>query len=330
MTSSLPVTAKAAHHPQRQKLVIRKSSRKLKDLSTQLANGEAPAIDQLHESEAALKIVYEACTGVNGDDIEKDVEVILGSLPRFLAELKGNLDGSIEMVKDGPAAESGKGGRVNALEGLLALITEWHRRLQERVDEASQTRKAWEEEHPVQVAQEHELSIYIESLQPLLDAPSARAVSAKQWQEAETSLASLQVYLLDNKISAEQIKGSGGKGIEAILRDLLRQMEEWDTEGLGFQKDDRVNLQLLEKIWGRADKIGSGLNYLLVIDARGDVVDGVVSFVNTRAVEHGKEHEIDIFLIRRNQQRDRSSCSNRHHQHSCAFLLPKTLCSSRS
>lgn len=128
----------------------------------------------------------------------------------------------------------------------------------------------------MQAAQEHELSLYVESLRPILDAPSARALSAKRWQEAETSLASLQVYLVDNKVSAEQLKCSGQKGIEPVLRELLRQLEEWDAEGLGSRQDERVDIELVERIWGRADKIGSGLHYLLLLDARGDAVAGEV------------------------------------------------------
>lgn len=213
---------------------------------------------------------------------ETEVEATLGSLPTFLGQLKDRLESALGKVQKGSSTvDEGEDCRI-ALQDLLAITTEWHQRIQQRDEENLKKRKAWEEKNPIQVAQEHELSLYAQSLQPLLDAPSARAISSNQWQEADKSLASLQLYLLDNKISAEQIRGRGNKGIESLLRDVLGQMEEWDAEGLGFKKDDRVNLELVEKIWGRADKIGSGLNYLLVLDARGELVEGVVSLHETR------------------------------------------------
>lgn len=263
---------------QRQKLLIRQSCRKIKRCTAELAAGEAPAVQHLYESGAALNSLYEACTGSSRDENETDVEAMLGPLPCFLGQLKDNLEGAIGKIKEGPSAGPRTEGSEEALQALLALSTEWHQSLRQRRDEALRKRKSWEEKHPVQAAQEQELSLYTQDLLPLLEAPSARAISTAQWQEAETSLASLQVYLLENKISAEQVRSNGEKGIEPVLRNVLRQMEVWDAEGLGYKKDERVDLERAEKIWGRADKIGSGLNYLLFLDARGDEVDGVVSF----------------------------------------------------
>ncbi|KAJ4386107.1 hypothetical protein N0V93_008999 [Gnomoniopsis smithogilvyi] len=220
--------------------------------------------------------------GVNPDENERVVETILGSLLLFLGQFKDNIQDTINKTEERTLTGHEREEYQKALQDLLATSSAWRQRIQQHTDEALQTRKAWEEKHPVQAAQEHELSLYTQSLQPLLDAPSARAISAPQWQEVESSLASLQVYLLDNKISAEQVRGNSGKGIESVLRDVLRQMEEWDAEGLGFKKDERVDLDLVEKIWGRVDKIGSGLNYLLVLDARGDAVGG--SRPTTRSV----------------------------------------------
>lgn len=194
--------------------------------------------------------------------------------------MKKNLENSIKKIEEASCTGHDREDYGKKLHALLCLSTEWHQCLQKRLDEASQRRKAWEEEYPVQVAQENKLLLYTQSLQPLLDVPTARAIPARQWQEAEISLSSLQVYLMDNKISAEQIRSGREKGIEAILRDLLRQIEEWDIEGLGFQKDDRVDLEIVENIWGRVDKIGSRLNYLLILDTRGDIVDRVVSLIN--------------------------------------------------
>lgn len=277
MTSSTPEIVSPTHHPQRQKLILRKSCRKIKECSAKLAAGESLSVENLYESRAALRAIYEACTGSNRDENETVVEAVLGPLLLFLGHFKDILEGTMTKNEGWSIPEDETQECKNALQDLLSISSEWHQSIQQRTDEALQTRKDWEEKHPVQVAQEYELSLYTQSLQPLLDAPSARAVSFKQWQEADTSLASLQVYLLDNKISAEQIRGPGGKGIESMLRDVLRQMEDWDSDGLGFKEDDRVDIELVEKIWGRADKIGSGLNYLLVTDARGDAVDGMVS-----------------------------------------------------
>lgn len=284
MTSSPAATARPVHHPQRQKLIIRKNCRKIKECSTNLGAGQAIPVEDVHGSRAALESLYEACTGADQEENERAVEAMLGSLPCFLSQLKSNIERTMAAMDDdkAPLAENEREGRKGALQALLALSTELHQRLQQRVDETLQTRKAWEEDHPIQAAQEHELSLYAQSLLPLLDAPSARTISTTRWQEAEDSLASLQVYLLDNKISAEQVRSSGKKGIDPVLRDVLRKLEEWDAEGLGFKKDERVDLEVVEKIWGRVDKIASGLNYLLILDARGDMVEGVVSFARHR------------------------------------------------
>lgn len=262
-------------------MLIRKGCRKINEFSSKLAAGEVPEAKYLRESGAGLKLVYEACTGTDHKETEADVEVITGSLLPFLGQLKDNLKAIITKIKDQPATEQVREGTeesVQDLETMLALNIEWYQILQHRKDAALQTRDAWEEKHPVQAAQERELLLYTQSLLPLLDQPSARAIPTTNWQKAGMSLDSLQVYLLDNKISAEQIKSGGQKGIEPVLRDVLTQMEQWDAQGLGFRKDERVDLALVEKIWGRADKIGSGLSYLLTLDARGDAVHGVVSF----------------------------------------------------
>lgn len=282
MASSPAATAKPPHHPQRQKLIIRKNCRKVKDCSTNLGAGHAIAVEDVRGSVAALESLYEACTGGTEheqEENERAVEAMLGPLPRFLGQLKSNTESVMVNLDDdkGTVLEDEREGRKEALQSLLVLSTDLHQRLQQRVDETLQTRKAWEEKHPVQAAQEHELSLYAESLLPLLDAPSARTIRTTQWQEVEKALASLQVYLLDNKISAQQVRSGGEKGIDPILRSVLRKMEEWDAEGLGFTKDERVDLEVVEKIWGRVDKIASGLNYLLILDARGDAVEGVVS-----------------------------------------------------
>ncbi|CAN8100274.1 unnamed protein product [Discula destructiva] len=252
--------------------MIRKSCRKIKDCSTILAAGDVPELEDLNDSEAALKTVYEACTDTDPKQIVTEVEVILGSLLRFLGDLKGNLECAIDRTKGESATAHGS---EEALQSLLSISAEWHQGIQQRMDETLQKRKAWENIHPIQAAQEHELSLYIESLLPIQEAPSARAISSAQWQRAETSLASLQVYLLENKISAQQVRSGGEQGIVKVLKDILGQLEEWDAKGLGFMKDERVDLQLVEKIWGRVDKIGSGLSYLLTLNERGDEVDGM-------------------------------------------------------
>lgn len=278
--------SKTAQHPQRQKLILRKSCRKVRECSENLATGEVPSVEALSETSTALRLLYESCTGDDGKSSETQVEATLGSLPMFLGLFKDRLESTLGKIQEGSSTRHEEEGCKNALQNLLATTTECHQRMQQRDEDDLKARKAWEEENPIQMAQEHELSLYAESLQPLLDAPSARAISSNQWQEADKSLASLQLYLLDNKISAEQVRGREKNGIEPLLRHILRQMEDWDAEGLGFKKDDRVDIELVQKIWGRADKIGSGLNYLLVLDARGDSVEGVVSLHEIRAHEH--------------------------------------------
>lgn len=275
-------------HPQRQKLILRKSCRKIRDCSTNIGSGEVPSTHLLSESCDALETLYESCTDVDGKGNEFDVEAILGSLPDFLGQFKGRLESTLGKSQEGSGScrSDVEEDRKVALASLLSIATDWHQRIVQRDEESASKRKEWEEGNPIQAAQEHELALYAQSLQPLLDAPSARAIPSSQWKEADKSLASLQLYLLDNKISAEQVRGRENKGIESLLRDILRQMENWDAEGLGFKKDDRIDLELVEKIWGRADKIGSGLNYLLVLDARGDSVEGVVGSFKIEKHEH--------------------------------------------
>lgn len=269
-----------------------------------------PSVEVLSESSDALKTLYEACTVVDGKVNALEVEPILGSLPSFLGQFKGRLESLLRNIQEGSITEDVEENRKTTLRNLLSITTEWYQCIAQRNEESASKRKAWEQENPIQAAQEHELSLYSQSLQPLLDAPSARAIPPSHWQEAEKSLASLQLYLLDNKISAEQVRGRENKGIESLLRDILRRMEDWDAEGLGFKKDNRVDLELVEKIWGRADKIGSGLNYLLVLDARGDSVEGVVSLFKIRICAVMKPNN----AFHRSPQQDRSSYSNLHHQ----------------
>lgn len=262
-------------------MLIRTSCRKINEFSAKLAAGGIPEVNYLRQTRAAFELVHEACVETDKNDTEANVEVIVGPLPAFLGQFTGNIEGAVAKTKEQVCSGQARvdiSENEHELEKILSLSIGWHQDLQRRNNEAVATRKSWEEKHPVQTAQEMELSLYVASLLPLLGQPSARAISAKRWQKAETTLESLQLYLLDNKISAEQIRSGGQKGLEPVLKDVLRQLEEYDAQGLGFRKDERVDLELVEKIWGRADKIGSGLSYLLSLDARGDTVDGVVSF----------------------------------------------------
>lgn len=320
MATSHSTNTNATQHPQRQKLIIRKSCRKIRECSVNLATGEVPPVEALSEASTSLRLLYDSCTGYEGRSNETEVEATLGPLPTFLGQMKGRLESTLGKIEESSSTGDEDQDRKIASQNLLAVTTEWHQHILQRDEESLNQRKAWEKENPIQVAQEHELSLYAESLQPLLDAPSARAISSEQWTEADKTLASLQVYLLDNKISAEQVRGRENRGIESLLRDVLRRMEDWDAEGLGFKKDDRINLELVEKIWGRADKVGSGLNYLLILDARGDSVEGVVS------LRRPGDAVNFLTLTRRNPTRDPSSYSNRRHQLNSAFLLPKTRC----
>lgn len=284
-----PPTTKPAHHRQKQKLLLRKSCRKIKELFASLSAKHDFSSELLLENETALKTLLEACSGDERNENEKDVEVMLGtSLLSFLRDLESSLKGAL--------GKSGQG-QEPALQNMLTLASAWHRALQNDVDEARQARKEWESKYPILASQEYELSLYTEPLLALLSADAADSVTTAQWKDAEKSLGSLQVYLLEHKVSAEQVKSGGDKGIEQVLRGVLKQFEDWDSEGFGVSREGKKgDLEVAERIWGRADKVGSGLNYLLTLHERGDTVEGVVSLRLPRSLQNDVARRTELIL----------------------------------
>lgn len=127
-------------------------------------------------------------------------------------------------------------------------------------------RKAWESAHPIEAAQESELARYRAALtRTLLTSQGGKALNdlgPAQWAEAERQLHSLEAYLTTHKIRAPQLRAAN---TDPLLRSLLRALERLDETGINFQKVDVARAQ---RVWGLADKLGSGVSYLLQVDAR--------------------------------------------------------------
>ena len=127
-------------------------------------------------------------------------------------------------------------------------------------------RTEWEVQHPIEAAQEFELREYSRGLSSLLlqsqggkalnDTPGAR------WAEAEKQLRSLEEYLKEHKIQAVRIPETK---MDKVMVALLKAFERLDETGINRQK---VDVAQAERIWGLVDKLGSGMSYLLQVDAR--------------------------------------------------------------
>lgn len=127
-------------------------------------------------------------------------------------------------------------------------------------------RTEWEVQHPIEAAQEFELREYSRGISSLLlqsqggkalnDTPGAR------WAEAEKQLRSLEEYLKEHKIQAVRIRETK---MDKVMVALLKAFERLDETGINRQK---VDVAQAERIWGLVDKLGSGMSYLLQVDAR--------------------------------------------------------------
>ncbi|ELR10670.1 hypothetical protein VC83_06850 [Pseudogymnoascus destructans] len=127
-------------------------------------------------------------------------------------------------------------------------------------------RTEWEIQHPIEAAQEFELHEYSRSLSSsLLQSQGGKALNdipGERWAEAEKQLRSLENYLKEHKIQAVRIRETK---IDKVMVALLKAVERLDETGINRQK---VDVAQAERIWGLVDKLGSGLSYLLQVDAR--------------------------------------------------------------
>jgi hypothetical protein len=132
-------------------------------------------------------------------------------------------------------------------------------------EKGTPTRAAWDAAHPIEAAQEHELNLsrtFLSSSIVRPDPEATRSVSREQWAEAEKTLNSLEAYLKDHKIKAERIRQTK---LDQLMVDIVRELQDLDRIGIDTQS---VDVQQVERVWGLADKLGSGLAYLLSVDKR--------------------------------------------------------------
>lgn len=127
-------------------------------------------------------------------------------------------------------------------------------------------RTEWEMQHPIEAAQEFELREYSRGLSSLLlQSQGGKALNdtpIDRWAEAEKQLRSLEEYLKEHKIQAARIRETK---IDKVMVALLKAFERLDETGINRQK---VDVAQAERIWGLVDKLGSGMSYLLQVDAR--------------------------------------------------------------
>ncbi|KFY45247.1 hypothetical protein V494_01065 [Pseudogymnoascus sp. VKM F-4513 (FW-928)] len=127
-------------------------------------------------------------------------------------------------------------------------------------------RSEWEVQHPIEAAQEFELREYSRGLSSLLlksqGGKALNEVPNDRWAEAEKQLRSLEEYLKEHKIQAVRIRETK---TDKVMVALLKAFERLDETGINRQK---VDVAQAERIWGLVDKLGSGMNYLLQVDAR--------------------------------------------------------------
>lgn len=127
-------------------------------------------------------------------------------------------------------------------------------------------RTEWEVQHPIEAAQEFELREYSRSLSSsLLQSQGGKALNdipGEKWAEAERQLRSLENYLKEHKIQAVRIRETK---MDKVMVALLKAFERFDETGINRQK---VDVARAERIWGLVDKLGSGMSYLLQVDAR--------------------------------------------------------------
>ncbi|OBT44121.1 hypothetical protein VE00_04521 [Pseudogymnoascus sp. WSF 3629] len=127
-------------------------------------------------------------------------------------------------------------------------------------------RTEWELQHPIEAAQEFELREYSRILSSsLLQSQGGKALNdipGEKWAEAEKQLRSLEDYLKEHKIQAIRIRETK---MDKVMVALLKAFERFDETGINRQK---VDVAQAERIWGLVDKLGSGMSYLLQVDAR--------------------------------------------------------------
>lgn len=134
----------------------------------------------------------------------------------------------------------------------------------------AETRRNWQEAHPIEAQQETELSLYDEALKrSLLDCSGGKAMNQippAEWDKSEKCLLSLELYTREHKIRSERIRATK---IDQTLKNLLKSFQELDQSGI---RPETVDVQRAERVWGLVDKIGSGLSYLLKLDT----IDGTL------------------------------------------------------
>jgi hypothetical protein len=118
-------------------------------------------------------------------------------------------------------------------------------------------RTEWELQHPIEAAQEFELREYSRILSSsLLQSQGGKALNdipGEKWAEAEKQ---------EHKIQAIRIRETK---MDKVMVALLKAFERFDETGINRQK---VDVAQAERIWGLVDKLGSGMSYLLQVDAR--------------------------------------------------------------
>jgi hypothetical protein len=138
-------------------------------------------------------------------------------------------------------------------------------------------RGEWEEQHPIEASQEFELEEYSKALRSALRVTEEEydengdeikkggvmnEIPREQWAEAEKQIRSLEAYVKEHKILAARIRKTG---IHELLVSILKAFKQLDEVGIDREK---IDVARAERIWGLADKIGSGLDFLVHTDRR--------------------------------------------------------------
>lgn len=118
---------------------------------------------------------------------------------------------------------------------------------------------------PIEDAHEAELVHYDLTLTKLLLHRSHLSpmaiVTNEEWQQAESCLKSLEVYLRETKIRALRIRITD---FDVLIDLLMKSFDRLDREGLR----KKVDAKYPEACWGLVDKIGSGINYLMQVNEK--------------------------------------------------------------
>jgi hypothetical protein len=224
-------------------------------------------VKQLESCKAAME-----STWIRKDNLEEVSEDMLHSEPvaEFMGAICGKIDGWIMALKVSTLAlDAGVDGKPEELleDKEKIRLVEHAQELARQVERAchivnAQSPRVVESAHPIEDAQEDELSRYDAQLSRSLLKGSGdlSTVTKSMWAEAETSLNSLELYVKEHKVRADQIRKSDITGTIMIL---LKSLESLDQVGVDRTK---VDVDQVERVWGLVDKIGSGLHYLLHVD----------------------------------------------------------------